>query len=254
MGSKLISLVLVLYLIFLPVQVFSCGGGGNDRDIDVWNSAGGPPLTFTPPRDSDYGLPDSYTNPGVADSTTTFTDEEVMRAIQEREMISGFLHRTNGHIYDGLVSVGEDVKIAGKVAIKGLAVLGATAGVIALSPFAAAGAAGTVSALGFTAAALGGAALAGGALMEGAETYGKDIDEGKSQNDAAGHGMTSGLAKGAIDEIVDAIPGLGTIDLLEKARTGGKGIADQLYEGVYKGDHKGAIGVPSTTPMTPIPG
>jgi len=250
MGSKLMLLFLVVCLTLLPVQVYAHGGGGGEggggnpfvqSDIGV----GGPPMTFIPPENMGFNIPDSYTNPGVADSTTIFSDSDVRRAIQEEEINSGFLHRAEGHVYDGLATVGDGVVIAGKVAIKGLAILGTTAVVIAAIPGATVSAAGTVSALGVVAVVSGGAALVGGALMEGAETYGKDIDNNKSQAEAASDGITSGLVKGAIDTAISLDPVSSTIDLIEKARTGGKGIADQLKEGLRNG-------VPRNTPMGPI--
>ncbi len=233
-------MVLVACLVLLPVQIFAYGGDGDGDGDDSFTSSadigvGGPPLTFTPPENMEFDIPDSYTNPGVADSTTVFPDSDVRRATQENEMNSGFLHRAKGHVYDALATVGEGAVIAGKVAVKGLAVAGATAGVLAAVPGAAVGAAGTVAALGVVAVVCGGAALVGGALMQGAETYGDGIDKGKSQTDAATDGLTSGLAKGAIDTAVDLTPGLGTIDLIEKARTGGKGVGDQIHGGVTKG-------------------
>jgi hypothetical protein len=244
-------LVFAVCLILLPVQVYAYGGGG-DGDEESGRkdpfarsdagSGGGAPMTFTPPGNIGFDIPDSYTNPGVADSTTVFPDSDVKRAIQERERNSGFLHRTEGHVYDALASVGGGAVIAGKVAIKGLAVLGATAGVLAAAPVAA-GAAGTAAALGVAAAAIGGAALVGGALMQGAETYGEGIDAGKSQADAASHGMTSGLAKGAIDTAISLDPALGAIDHIKKAMTGGKGLGDSIHEEVTND-------VSPKTPMT----
>lgn len=249
MGSKLTALTFVICIVFLPDQIFAYGGGGDGGGGDPFVQSdigvGGPPMTFIPPENMEFDIPDSYTNPGVAESTTVFPDSDVRQAVLEKEMASGFLHRAKGHVYGALVAVGEGAVKTGKIAVKGLAVLGATAGVIAAIPGAAAGAAGTVTALGVVAVVSGGAALVGGALMEGAETYGRDIDKGKSQVDAASNGMTSGLAKGAIDTAVSLTPGLGTIDLIEKARTGGKGIGDQLHGGVTNG-------VSRKTPMTPI--
>ncbi|MBW2690351.1 MAG: hypothetical protein JRC99_10535 [Deltaproteobacteria bacterium] len=240
MGNKLISMVLVACLVLLPVQIFAYGGNGDGDGDDSFTSSadigvGGPPLTFTPPENMELNIPDSYTNPGVAGSTTVFPDSDVRRATQENEMNSGFLHRAKGHVYDALATVGEGAVIAGKVAVKGLAVAGTTAGVLAAIPGAAVGAAGTVAALGVVAVVCGGAALVGGALMQGAETYGDGIDKGKSQTDAATDGLTSGLAKGVIDTAIDLTPGLGTVDLIEKARTGGKGVGDQIHGGGYEG-------------------
>lgn len=250
MGNKLISMVLVACIVLLPLQIYAYGGDGDGDGDDSFTSSadigvGGPPLTFTPPDNLDYDIPESYTNPGVAGSTTVFPDSDVRRAIQEKEMNSGFLHRAEGHVYDGLAAVGEGAVVAGKVALKGLAVVGVTAGVLAATPGAAVGAAGTVAALGVVAAVSGGAALVGGALMQGAETYGDGIDKGKSQTDAASNGMTSGLAKGVIDTAISVNPVLEAIDLIEKARTGGKGVGDQLHGGVTSG-------VPRNTPMAPI--
>ena len=254
MDKKLISLILMLCMVLLPVQIYAYGGDG-DGDGDGDDSftsygdigvGGPPPLTFTPTGNSDYGIPDSYTNPGVAGSTTVLPDldiKQVLRSIQEDDMNSGFMHRAEGHVYDALATVGGGAVVGGKVAVSGLALVGATAGIMVATPAFIAGATGTAAALEVVAVVSGGAALVGGALMQGAETYGDGIDKGKSQDDAARDGLISGVTKGVIDHAVN-LTGLGTIDLIQKA-TRGKGVADSLHGGVTKG-------VTRNMPMTPI--
>ncbi|MCF6267090.1 MAG: hypothetical protein L3J57_11145 [Desulfuromusa sp.] len=233
MGGKLISLAFVLCLIFLPAQLFACGGG--DSDDGLARLLGfGPPLNFTPPPvDSDFGIPESYTDLGVAGSSVTLPAGSSM-TLPGSEVEDS---------YDALESVGKGLVISGKVAIAGIGLIGGVAGILSMAP-ATVATAGTVAALGLVAEICGGTAVVAGALMQGAETYGKNLDKGMSQTDAMRDGMTNGIAKGAIDHAINLNPGFGTIDLMQKATTG-KGINDTFHEGVTSG-------VAPNTPMTPI--
>jgi len=244
MGSKLISLVLVACLVLLPVQIYAYGGGGGsdgDGAGEAYTSStdigvGGPPMTFTPPDDLDYGIPESSTNPGVAGSTITFTDSDVAGTLKKK---------SDGHTYGSLESVGKGVVIAGKVAIVGITFVGGVAGILALTP-ATAATAGTIGALGVIAKVCGGTALVLGATMQGAETYGKSLDKGKSQEEAAEDGLNSAAGKGFIDHAINLNPAFGTIDLIQKAGTG-KGFGDMTHEGTTGGTPD--IGPTSMTPI-----
>jgi len=266
MSRKLISLVLVACLMLLPVQIYAYGGGGgggggNREDVDQYrqsgNDVGGPPLTFTPPDDLDYGIPDSYDNPEntVAGDTEALTykapnadiSEALSRWVSQRyRSIESSFHSAMASVYGVMGSIAGLLKVKAKIAIATMAFIGATAGLIAMAPAAAAALGITIAGAKATAAAYGAAALVTGALMTGAEKYDKSLGEGKSQTEAAEDGVNSAAGKGFVDHAINLNPAFGTIDLIQKAGTG-KGFGDMTHEGTTGGTPD--IGPTSMTPI-----
>ncbi len=126
-------------------------------------------------------------------------------------MVSKWLERE-------LDRVGKGVVIAGKVAIISISVIGAVAGILALAP-ATAATAGTIAALGFIAKLCGVTAVVLTATMKGAQTYGKRIDEGKSQDEAASDGLKSTMIKGVKEFVMNLHPVTGiksTVDEIQE--------------------------------------
>ena len=221
MGNKFISMILVACMVLLPVQVYAYGGDGDgdgDQYVDI--DFGGPPstspptpdLTYTPPPDnSDYPIPDSYTNPEntVAGDSEQLTYESPTGELST--VVSKWLERE-------LDRVGKGVVIAGKVAIISISVIGAVAGIIAMAP-ATAATAGTIAALGLIAKLCGVTAVVLTATMKGAQTYGKRIDEGKSQDEAASDGLKSTMIKGVKEFVMNLHPVTGiksTVDEIQE--------------------------------------
>ncbi|MBN2282862.1 MAG: hypothetical protein JXO48_03130 [Deltaproteobacteria bacterium] len=263
--KKLISLVLIVCVVTLPVQVYAYGGGGGDggggdtKDLaSAGAGVGGPPLTFTPPDDLPFDIPDDYENPEseVAGGTEALTykspNKDISQALsqwmsQKYHSLTARLHSAMASAYGVMGSVCSFVKVNAKIAIATMAFIGAVAGLIAMAPAAAAAVGITIAGAKATAAAYGAAALVTGALMAGAEQYDKSLEEGKSQTDAAADGLTTGVGKGVIDQAINMNPAFGTIDLIQKAGTG-KGLGDQALEGTTGG------GTPNLgfAPMAPI--
>ncbi len=187
MGNKFISMVLVACLILLPVQIFAYGGDG-DGDGEAATSYSdigmGPPMEFTP---SATDIPESYTNP---ENTVAGDSEQLTYESPSAELstvASEWLEKE-------LEKVGKHAVTAGKVAIITVSVIGITATIVALAP-ATAASAGTVAALGFVGKVCGGTALVLTTTMRAAQSYGKGIDEGKSQDEAASEGLKDGMIK-----------------------------------------------------------
>ena len=265
MGRKFILLVLVGCLVLLPVQIYAYGGGGGEggsgEDVNQYgqsgNAVGGPPLTFTPPDELDYGIPDSYDNPEntVSNDTTKLTHKAPNADISEAlsqwmskryRSIEGSFHSAMASVYGVMGSIAGLLKVKAKIAIATMAFIGATAGLIAMAPPAAAALGITIAGAKATAAAYAAAALVTGALMTGAEKYDKSLGEGKSQTEAAGDGLNSAVGKGFVDHTINLNPAFGTIDLIQKAGTG-KGTGDMTHEGTTGGTPDIAL-----TSMSPI--
>ncbi|MEA3487480.1 MAG: hypothetical protein U9R20_07470 [Thermodesulfobacteriota bacterium] len=210
MGNKLISMILVACLVLLPVQVYAYGGDGDgdgDQFTDIGDiGVGGPPLTFTPPDNSDYDIPESYTNP---ENTVAGDSEQLTYESPSAELstvVSKWLEKE-------LEEVGKGAVIAGKVAIITISVIGAGAAIIAMAP-ATAASAGTVAALGLVAKLCGGTALVLTATMKGAQSYGKGIDKGKSQDEAASEGLKDGMIKAVKEFVMNLTTATGVISTL----------------------------------------
>lgn len=263
--KKCISLVLVLCVMILPVQVFAYGGGGDGGGGDTMDQAsagagvGGPPLTFTPPDNLTFNIPDSYQNPesSIAGGTPQLSREgaslgDVLSKWLEPKInrLAVKYYNAKATMYNILEHAGHAVKTTTKVIFAGVAFVGAVAGLIALSPVAAGALGVTVAGATVVAATAGLSALLFGASMAAAEHYDKKLGEGKSQTDAAAEGLTSGFAKGLTDHAVNAVPHLGTIDLMQKALTG-KGIGDSVHEGIMAQPQGGTPNI-GFAPMAPI--
>ncbi len=252
-------MILVACLVLLPAQIYAYGdGGGGDSgggsgdaggDGEAYTQTdtgvGGPPLTFTPPDDLDYGIPDSYTNPEstVSDGTTPLTykapNKDISTALsqwmsQKYHSLTATFHSAVASTYGIMGSIAGLIKVKAKIAIATMAFIGAVAGLIAMAPAAATALGITIAGAKATAAAYGAAALITGALMTGAETYDKSLSKGKSQTEAAEDGLNSAAGKGLIDHAINLNPAFGTIDLIQKAGTG-KGVGDMTHDGTTGG-------------------